>query len=260
LYERDSDTAQNFELPDDQAAFHLRAGLRYGGVEPLMAPPLAMELSCWYEGQFRSDHGPYGFRAVAGPNRAGDRRINPDAHLFWARALLAYTTQWGHYFRASLTAGTSFNVDRFSAYRLGAVLPLATEFPLNLPGYFYQEITARQFVLLSGQYDLPLDEKDRWSLALFGATALVDYLPGMEQPGEWHSGVGAGIGYQSPKKGWQFIVGYAYGVDAIRHGDRGAHSIGFLAQVDLEAGKLKRAVPSTSPLRSRGLFRLFGNW
>jgi len=46
--------------------------------------------------------------------------------------------------------------------QLGAVLPLASEFPLNLPGYFYQEITARQFAVLSGQYDL------RWMITATG--------------------------------------------------------------------------------------------
>ena len=66
----------------------------------------------------------------------------PNSHLFWGRALLAYTMpEWKHYFSVALTAGTSANADRFSAYRLGSVLPLASEFPLNLPGYYFQEIT-----------------------------------------------------------------------------------------------------------------------
>ena len=30
--------------------------------------------------------------------------------------------------------------DRFSTCRLGGLLPLASEFPLSLPGYYYQEI------------------------------------------------------------------------------------------------------------------------
>ena len=259
-FERDSDTAKTFELPDDLPEFRLRAGLRFGGAEPVIEPPLAMELSCWYEGHFRSDDGPYGNHTSLHP--MGDRRINPDSHLFWGRALLAYTMpEWGHYFKVSLTAGTSLDADRFSGYRLGAVLPLASEFPLTLPGYFYQEITARQFVLLSGLYSLPLDDRGRWTLAGFGATALVDYLPGMEQPGHWHSGLGGGVGYRSPNQMWQFLVGYAYGVDALRNGNRGAHSIGMLAQVDLEAARHpSRAEPVTTPLQSRGLFRLFGHW
>jgi hypothetical protein len=261
LYERDSDTAKDFELPDDLAAFHLRAGLRYGGVEPLMAPPLAMELSCWYEGQIRGDHGPYGFHSTSGSKNSGDRRVNPNTHLFWGRALLDYTVpNWGHYFSLSLTAGTSLNADRFSAYRLGAVLPLGSEFPLNLPGYYYQEISARQFALLSGLYSLPLDDHGRWTLAAFGATAIVDYLPGMEQPGDWHSGLGGGIGFRSANKAWQCMVGYAYGVDAIRDGERGAHTVGILAQVDLEARRRpSTAEPAVAPMRSRGLFRLFRN-
>jgi hypothetical protein len=42
----------------------------------------------------------------------------------------------------------------------------------------------------------------------------VDYLPGLAQPGKWHTGVGAGLLYKTPS--FKLMVGYAYGVDAIR--------------------------------------------
>ena len=47
------------------------------------------------------------------------------SHLFWGQALLAYTfTNSGQSFYINLTGGTSVDADRFSAYRLGALLPL----------------------------------------------------------------------------------------------------------------------------------------
>jgi hypothetical protein len=49
------------QLPEDRGDFSVRTGLRWGGIEPTLFPALAMELSVWYEGQLRTDSGPYGF-------------------------------------------------------------------------------------------------------------------------------------------------------------------------------------------------------
>jgi len=231
------ETAKNFMVPADGTTFAVRTGLRWGGKEPVLFPQLAMELSVWYEGQFRMNPDTYGFATNAPFGSAeGDRRINPNSHLFWATALLAYTmTNSGQAFYVNLTAGTSINADRFSTYRLGALLPLVSEFPLSLPGYYYQEISARQFVLLAGNYDIPLDKKNRWNVNFNAATAGVTYLNGLQQPGNWLSGVGAGVLYQTSSL--KVMVGYAYGVDAIRDNGRGAHSVGILMQFDLGHAK-----------------------
>jgi len=211
VYQRDSRTAPNFVLPSDRTTFNFRTGLRWGGREPLMLSPFAMEISGWYEAQLRTKPGDYGF--------SGDRRVNQISHLFWGRALLAYTFEnWKHNVSASLTLGTSVDADRFSAYRLGGLLPLAAEFPLSLPGYYFQEISARQFALLGLNYSFPLDRNDRFALNALATTAGVNYISGVEQPGHWHSGVGGGIRYRSPSDSWQVVIGYAYGVDAIRNG------------------------------------------
>jgi hypothetical protein len=228
-YDNDSKTAPTFVLPRDQTSFSIRAGLRYGGVEPVLQPELAMELSTWYEGRFFNEGGFYGF--------SGDRRVNPDTHLFWSRALLAYTLPSHQRFYVSLTGGASVRADRLNAYRLGAVLPMASEFPLSIPGYYFQEITATRFALLSGNYLVPFGAKKEWSLTTFAATAAVDYLDGMQQPGAWNSGVGAAFGYRPANRVWQISLGYAYGIDAIRKGDRGAQSVGVLMQYDLEKRK-----------------------
>ena len=206
--------------------FSVRTGLRWGGVEPTLFPPLAMELSVWYEGHLRTDPGSYGI------NNADE--LNPQSHLFWSEAALAYTlpkSQQSFYVR--LTAGTSVDADRFSAYRLGGFLPLVSEFPLSLPGYYFQEISARQFVLLNANYLVPLDPGKLFDLDLNASTAVVDYLPGEWQPGNSLSGVGGGILYHTPSNRLKLMLNYAYGIDAIRANGRGASSIGVLMQIDL---------------------------
>ena len=251
-YIRDGDTDDNFELPNDKGSINLRSGLRWGGREPLMLPDVAMELSIWQESQFRANSGFYGFN--------DDRRIQISSHLFWARGLLTYTLpKLQHSFTVNLTAGTSIEADRFSSYRLGGILPFASEFPLTLPGYYFQEISADRFILFAGQYLLPLDRDNRWALTAVAATASVQYVTGLEQPGHWHSGVGGGIRYRSPKDAWQVVLAYAYGVDAIRDHGRGAHNIGFLLQFDLERASVPLFDPGEQPFRSRILQRFFNN-
>jgi len=247
-YADGSQTASNFRLPDPMGIFNVRTGLRWGGREPTLFPSLAMELSIWYQGEFRTDADAYGF--------AQDRSVQSNSHLFWGEAYLAYTLpKWHHSFNISLTAGTSEDADRFSAYRLGGFLPLVAEYPLSLPGYYYQELTAERFALLAGSYTVPLDEHERWNVTLTAATAVVDYLHGFEQPGQWHSGVGGGVFYTS--RTWRVMVDYGYGIDAIRSGGRGAHSMGLLLQLDLEPAR-EAYFKAEPPGRWRGLERMLG--
>ncbi len=251
IYVRDSDTSSNFELPSDHTSLNIRAGLRWGGKEPVLSPDLGMELSAWYEGQFRTANGSYGFD--------GDRELRPSSHLFWGRALLIYTLpELKHNISVSLTAGTSLRSDRFSSYRLGGTLPLISEFPLSLPGYYFQEISARRFALLTGQYTLPLDAAKQWILIATASGATVDYVSGLSQPGKMHSGVGAGFGYKSKSGSWELIASYSYGFDAIRSHGRGAQNVGVLFQFDLEARNRSNRpyIDIESPYKSRGLFRL----
>ena len=227
IYDRDSDTAPNFVLPDDKFEFFVRTGLRWGGREPLLFPEAAVELSLWYEGHFRTESQEYGFN--------DDRKINGDSHRFWGRALAAYTLpESRHRFEVSLTAGTSAGTDRLTAYRLGGSLPLAAEFPLTLPGYYLQELTLQKLALASGTYSLPLG--DHWELVTFASTAVVDFFPGFEQGSHWQSGVGSSIGYHSTSGKWHVLAGYGYGFNAIRGDRTGAQNVSILMQYDLEAG------------------------
>jgi hypothetical protein len=246
-YSPRSETASNFAVPDDMWNFKVRTGLRWGGREPTLFPALALELSVWYEGQFRTQDDTYGY---------GDRSVSPFSQLFWAEALLAYTmTNLHHSFYVNFTAGTSIDADRFSAYRLGGFLPMAAEFPLTLQGYYYQELSAKQFFLAGGNYIFPLDKRQRWNVSAAASTAYVDYLPGLEQPGNWNSGVGGGVFYTT--RSWRVMVGYGYGLNAIRSSGRGAQSIGLLLQLDLSPAKEQFFKPG--PLTPwSGLQRIFG--
>jgi hypothetical protein len=249
-YDRNNDTASTFNTPANRTEFSVRTGLRWGGFEPVLFPALAMELSVWYEGQFRTQSGPYGYN--------GDRSVEPNSHLFWAEAALSYTLPESQQnFSVRLTTGASVNADRFSAYRLGGFLPLVSEFPLTLPGYFYQEISARQFVLLNTSYLLPLDKSKRWNLDVNFSSAFVDYLPGESQPGNWLNGVGGGILWRSHNNRFKIVIDYAYGIDAIRDGGRGANSVGILMQWDLDKARGENLAPP-NPNRWRGWQWLLG--
>ena len=251
FFDEASDTDPAFVVPDNFESLYLRMGLRYGGREPSMTAPLAMEISGWYEGHFRTGSGAYGFN--------GDRQVLSHTHLFWSRALLKYTIpESQQYFDVSLTMGIAAHPDRFSAFRMGGFLPFISEFPLNIPGYYYQELSATRFALLNGLYSFPLDPNKNWSAGVFGAAGVVDYLDQLEQPGIWHSGVGGGITYQSPRNSWFVTLFYGHGFRALRDGDHGADQVGIVFQYDFEARRtVRRFQPNVNPYGSRGGERIF---
>ena len=249
-FTRDDDTKPDFELPRDHVSPVLRAGLRLGGQEPDLRSPFALEVSAWYEGRLRVQHGDYGF------NR--DRRLEELSHRFWGRLLGRYTTEdHRHEVEAALTLGTGMNIDRLAAYRLGGLLPFSSEFPLMIPGYYHLELSARNFVLLSGQYSFAVGQGSPWRLGLFGATAGMSYIDGLSYPGGAHSGVGAGLSWRSPHRDWVITGFYGYGIDALRDDSRGGHMVGIVLQYDflLEGGWEKRLSP---PQISHDLLRMFG--
>lgn len=243
-FRRDQSTEPGFELPNAQTDLSVRAGLRWGGMEPLVLPRAALELSLWYEGRLRTAPGSYGY--------ASDRRVEPHSHLFWSRALIVYNRpRASHRFLAQVAGGTSRRPDRFSAFRLGGVLPQASEFPLSIPGYYYQEISAESFGLAGGSYILPLSaDRKTWLATFTAATALVDYVPGVGQSNKSHSGFGAGV--HMTTKAWHALLEYGYGINAVRGHGNGSHSLGLRVQFDLR----KAAAPLVLPRDIRGLDRL----
>jgi hypothetical protein len=65
----------------------------------------------------------------------------------------------------------------------------------------------------------------------------VDYLPGFEQSGHWHTGVGPALSFTSRSQVWRIIVSYGYGFNALRDGHEGAQSVGLLYQYNFEQRK-----------------------
>ena len=249
-YARDSRTDSAFTIPEDRGDVHLRAGLRWGGREPVMFPEMAMELSVWYEAQVRGKPGTYGYQA--------DRRVEHQSHMAWMRGLLAYTLpRHQHIISLSTTLGTTLHPDRFSAFRLGGALPLIAEFPLSIPGYYFQELSAKRFFLINASYGIPLDPGGHCQIQGFGATAVVSHFSNIEQPGGWQSGLGSAFVLSPGKKAWQIALGYGYGIDAMRSSGRGSHSIGLLIQYDFSrSGSL---LPGRlQPSQGRGIDRILG--
>jgi hypothetical protein len=253
IFNRDSDTAADFEIPRDLNTFNFRTSLRVGGREPSLTSPVAFEMSLWYEGELRDQTEHYGFN--------NDREIESASHLFWGRSFLKYTFQESQqYFDVGLTLGTSIDADRLSAYRLGGFLPFVAEFPLNIPGYYYQEISAEQFGLLNAEYSFPFTPGKSWRLSFYGAGAVVDNLDTHQEAGDWHAGVGSGVTYVSPRGAWFVSLVYGYGFRAVRHNDHGANNVGILFQYDFDAVRkfpYRRFEPNVSPYSSRGGERIF---
>ncbi len=249
---RDSETAAGFDVPGDLGALSVRAGLRWGGREPLLVADRAVELSVWYEGQFRVNSGRYGFN--------GDRGVEPQSHLFWGRALAAYSfTNTHQSFEFSATAGAVLDADRFSAFRVGGALPLAGEFPLTVPGYFFQEFSARRFALANASYMMGIPPVENWALLLNGSVAAMDYLPELDFDRNWISGVGGGIVYRSPSGTWQIAGAYGHGLQGKRSGGRGSNAVSLLVQADLEqtSQQLQRVWQRVGPPVLQGLQGIF---
>jgi len=114
------------------------------------------------------------------------------------------------------------------------VLPLDSEFPLVLPGYYEGEFSARNFLLAGADYAVPLDRGNHWSLGVGAAVARIGFTPGLEAPHAWNSGIGASLGYAPEAKAWKASLVYGHAFDAIRSGHRGADSITLLMEFDLE--------------------------
>src|SRR5579863_5412137 len=93
----------------------------------------------------------------------------------------------------------------------------------------------------------------RFAITAVGSTAVMDYLPGLEQPGHWNSGVGGGLSYRSTSDAWEILLDYGYGFSAIRTDGRGAQNIGLLIQINLERTKSPYFSPGENNPIIRGL-------
>lgn len=225
-FDTTSDTGSTFALPQDQSIITYRAGFRWGGKEPYLMPTLGMEISGWYEAEQRTAPGSYGY---GGPG--DNHRMEQLAQRIFGRAQINFTTlNTNHYIVVGLQGGATINSDRMSCYRLGGVLPYTKEFPLLIPGYGFQEISAQDFGLLGAAYTWAIDPEKRWSLVNMASLAVVKYQEGTGQSGSVNSGVGTGVEYAAASKRWKVVSLVGYGFQAVRGGDRGGVNIGLAFQ------------------------------
>ena len=108
-----------------------------------MLAELAMELSARYQ------KGVAGLTRVT-PGLGNDWEVREDSHLFWARAMLAYTLpEVETNLSLTLTAGTSVHADRLMP--IGSwVAALGGGISFDAAGLLFQEISAKEFALLAG--------------------------------------------------------------------------------------------------------------
>jgi hypothetical protein len=225
-------SGNNFDLPDNQPIFTTRVGFRWGGMEPVLTPKLAMEVSAWYELEKRTDAGSYGFN--------GDRRLNNTPQRLFARTLLRFTTFGDqHYVAVGIQGGAAFDSDRLSSYRLGGVLPYTKEFPIQIPGYAFQEISAQDYGQAYAMYNIPFGPDKSWVVGAGGAAAVVKYEEGMGQSGSLNSGVACDIGYRAPSHKWKVLSMFGYGFQAERSNGEGGYTLALAFQYNF--GKTKMA-------------------
>jgi len=98
------------------------------------------------------------------------------------------------------------------------------------PRIFYGELSTKDFGLAHGLYSIPFGPSKQWNVTAMAASALVNYVGGIEQPGRWNSGVSGGIGYTATNRRWRMLAMSSYGIDAIRSDGRGGYSVRMMFQ------------------------------
>ena len=160
-----------FNCPTTARNSAFRTGLRYGGIEPTLFPDLAMELAVWYEGQFRTDSGGYGFDNDRA-NRAGLASVLGLAALSytWPESKQnLFVPRRGRHQRGCRPP------ERLPAGRLSAA---GRRISPVVAGILLSRNSARgDFALINASYLLPIAPNERWNLEFNGATAGIDYLP-----------------------------------------------------------------------------------
>jgi hypothetical protein len=222
FYQR-SDTAHRFRLPDATPIYGGRVGIRAGGEPPELFPDVALEVSAWYEVNWRQQAEAYGF-----PETPIQTQSTPQQA--WARAGGIFSITKNQSGRLFLTGGTSRDADPLSSYRLGSSLPFRREFPLVLHGYYVDEVFAHHFWLMNASYRFPLwPGSKRFRLQLAFDYARVGYLAGHALPRRDLRGLGADLSVALTERA-TLVLGYGYGWDAPRDHSFGGHEANALIE------------------------------
>lgn len=247
-YQRTSRTDADFQLPPDQWAVTARAGIRAGGVEPGLDKGRAAEASAWLEKRVRDKPAAFGYE--------DDRTVARSVNLFWSRLHVSLPGPLETRVSGGLNAGAGGHVGRLSAYRLGGMGTQTAEFPLVIPGYFSQEISAVRFFHGWAQTAFPWRGSKRLFVVLSIAAAGVKPAPGTDPGSAQHVGYSAGLSHSPKKGGLHGQILYGYSPTALRGGRRGAHAFALTAEIDFLAPA--ETAPGPIQTRQQGLRWLFG--
>jgi hypothetical protein len=247
-FQRTARTDAGFEPPPDEWTGAARAGLRLGGVEPGMDRGRAAEISVWGETRLRDRPASYGY--------GGDRYVRRNVNLYWARILASLPGPHGTRVSGGLNLGGGGGLGRLSAYRLGGMQTQTSEFPLILPGYLGQEISARRFVHAWAHTGLPLPAAKGFFVDLTAAVASVSPMRGTDPGGTSHVGLSVGLSFAPAAGPLRAGAAYGYAPTALRGTRRGGQTLGFSVEYDFLAPEAKPGPPSKT--RQQGLRWLFG--
>lgn len=247
-YQRTARTDANFQTPPDQWSSFARAGIRVGGIEPGVDKGRALEASLWAENRVRDKPAAFGYD--------DDRTIARSVRLVWTRLQVSLPGPLDTRVSGGLNAGAGGSIGRLSAYRLGGMTTQTAEFPLVLPGYFSQEISARRFLHAWAHTAIPLRGSRSFFLDLTAAGASVAPVPGTDPGALRHVGLSAGVGFSPKDSGLHALLTYGYAPTAYRGPRRGAHALALNVEIDF----LKPQERPHGPLRTQqqGLRWLFG--
>jgi hypothetical protein len=236
-YRRDYATAPQFVLPRNEWTALFRGGLRWGGQPPGLDKSPALEVSAWWESQVREHTIPYGYNQ--------DRLAEGQTNLYWSRMLFTYTLKNGTRLGGGLGYGGGTGIDRFSAYTLGGMLTLNSEFPLILPGYFSQEITAREYGHFWLRWGMPLDDTRRFVFNVIAAGASIAPVTGTDAGGSQHAGAGVGFEFAPRKAALHGMISYGYSPTAVRGGTRGGQGVALGLELNFEGpARISGAIPA----------------
>lgn len=215
-----------FRLPADTPEYTFRAGLRIGGVPPVLAPKEALEFAAWHQVSYRANAGTFG--TPAQPERT---RHVTDRTWFHVGAILPVGKR--QVFSLFFGMGVASRTDPLSAFRLGGLQRFRNPYPLVLHGYGANEIFATRYRLVNAFYRFPLlPSSRRVHLQLDADYAKVAYLPGHQEPRHDLLGLGTSLIVNiSPKS--TLSLGFGYGVDAARKDGFGSRSATIRFQMKL---------------------------
>lgn len=246
-YVRTTRTDALFETPPDQVTGVARAGIRAGGIEPGLDKGRAVEASVWAEARVHDKPSEYGY--------ADDRYIARAATLLWSRIHVSLPGPLATRVAGGVNMGVGGHLGRLDAYRLGGMGTLTSEFPLVLPGYFTQEISARRFAHAWARTSFPYRDSRRFYIDLGIAGASLSPVPGTDPGSSRHLGFLMGVSYAPRKGGLHGQLAYGYAPTALRGTRRGAHALGLSFEIDFLAPADKPFSPKT---QQQGLRWLFG--